>query len=136
LANNQDEPENLQLDIFGGSSALAPHERVDGAIVNKDLNQTIKQKGGSGTVYADSAEAMSQELFGMGTSQLYESTGGTKNKRNTLPKEAQKAFIAGEIKADYDLRSKDIRGSQRQKNEQIVESVQESGKSVRKWLPW
>ena len=137
LANNQDEePQNSQLDLFSGSQDLAKHERVDGSVVNKDLNRTIQKKGGSGRVYAESAEAMTNELFDVGTEELYDATGGTKNRRNTLPKAAQKAFIMGESVADFDLREKEIEGKPHQKNEQIVDSVKQSGEKVRKLFPW
>lgn len=136
LARNQEESDESQLDLFGGSQGLTKRERVDGAIVNKDLNRTIKQKGGSGGVYRRSTEAMTNELFDVGTDELYEATGGTKNQRGTLPKAAQKAFIVGESVADFDLKETDVQGNSRQKNEQIVDSVKKSGKKVRKWLPW
>jgi hypothetical protein len=124
------------MDLFGGSQALTPHERVDGAIVNRDLNKTIKNKGGSKDVYAKSAEALSRELFDVGSEELYERTGGRKNDRSSLPKPAQKAFMVGEIKADLDLQQKDIKGEPVQRNKEIVDSVRESGKEARKWFPW
>jgi len=124
------------MDLFGDSQTLAPHERVDGAITNKDLNKTIQSKGGIGKVYQESTDALSEALFDVESRTLYEATGGTPGKRNTLPKEAQKAFIAGEIRADHDLRGKEIQGGAQQRNEQIVDSVRESGKQTRRWLPW
>ena len=136
LAGNQEEPEQSQIELFGGSQPLTPHERVDGAMVNKDLNKTIKNKGGSKDVYAKSAEALTQELFDVGTDELYERTGGQKNDRSSLPKPAQKAFIVGEIKADIDLKDKEVQGNATQKNEQIVDSVRNSGREARKWFPW
>lgn len=136
LAENPDEPEQVQLSLFGDSPKLTARERVDGAIVNKDLNKTIQQKGGTGNVYKVAAEALTQELFDLDTEDLYEGTGGKSGDRATLPKEAQKAFIAGEIRADYDLRKKEIEGTPSQKNQQIVRSVRDSGKETRKGLLW
>ncbi|HAG81235.1 MAG TPA: hypothetical protein DCL61_08690 [Cyanobacteria bacterium UBA12227] len=100
------------------------------------MQKTIKEKGGTQDVYAQSTEAISEELFDMGTKELYTATGGTRHQRHTLPKEAQKAFIVGETVANHDLKVKDIKGSQNQKNEQIVDSVRESGQKARKLFPW
>ena len=124
------------MDIFGGASQPVHYTRVDGATVYKDFCNTIKDKGGAGEVYRQSAEAMSEALFDMGTEQLYTATGGKQNQRKTLPKEAQKAFIVGETVANHDLKVKDIKGSQNKKNEQIVDSVRESGQKARKLFPW
>lgn len=112
------------------------YKRVDGATVNKDLNKTIKEKGGTGTVYPDCANAMCESLFDMKPDELYKATGAKKNQRSTLPKEAQKAFISGEAIANYELREQDIQGTSSQKNQQIVRSVSNSGRKVRKLLPW
>lgn len=79
---------------------------------------------------------MTQELFDMGSRGLYETTGGKLNDRSTLPKAAQKAITATEIRAGCELESKDIQGSQRQKDQQIVASVKASSKANRQWLPW
>jgi|GEM_PF-4858127 len=79
---------------------------------------------------------MTEELFDTPPKQLYEATGGKPGKRETLPKPAQKAFIAGDTVADFDLKEQDIQGNSTQKNEQIVDSVRKSGKKVRRWLPW
>lgn len=115
---------------------MTNYEQVDGAAVNKDLNKTIQEKGGTGQVFARSAEAMSLSLFDLKTNELYKVTGGVKNQRKTLPKEAQKALIAGETVANHDLKSQDIQGSPSQKNQRIVQSVSNSGKKVRKLFPW
>ena len=122
--------------MFGDSKELKRYQRVDGAIVNKDLNWTIQSKGGTGRVFYRSAEAMSESLFDMNTDKLYETTGGKKNRRETLPKEAQKAFIVGETVANFELKDKEIEGSTSQKNQQIVESISSSGKKARRLLPW
>ena len=79
---------------------------------------------------------MSLSLFDLKTNELYKATGGVKNKRKTLPKEAQKALMSGETVANHDLKSQEIQGSPSQKNQQIVQSVSNSGKKVRKLFPW
>lgn len=136
LAGKQEEPEESQLDIFGGSQGLTKRERVDGAVVNKDFNQEIKNKGGSERTYPRATEALAEELFDVGSKELYKATEGKRNDRSTLPKEAQKAFIVGEIVATHDLRDKEIQGNQQQRDSQIVESVRDSGKKARGLFPW
>ena len=71
LAENQEEPKQAQMDLFGDSQTLAPHERVDGAITNKDLNKTIQSKGGIGKVYQESTDALSEALFDVESSHGY-----------------------------------------------------------------
>lgn len=142
LAGNQEEPEASQMELFGGSQALAPHERVDGATVRKDLTNTIQGKGGSLKAHRDATIAMSKELFDMKPNELYDATGGKRNDRSTLPKEAQKAFIVGETVANHDLKAKNISGNQaatgqtdyqlcsrfRQKGKGLVSLVSKKGK--------
>lgn len=124
------------MELFGGSQALTPHERVDGATVRKDLTNTIQGKGGSLKAHRDATIAMSEELFDMKPNELYDATGGKRNDRSTLPKEAQKAFIVGETVANHDLKAKNISGNQAQRDQQITNSVRDSGKKARGLFPW
>jgi hypothetical protein len=134
--NNPEEAAESQLELFGSSQALTKHERVDGATVRKDFNQAIKDSGGDREAQAKSTVAMTEELFGCKPKTLYEQTGGKEGSRSTLPKEAQKAYIVGETVATHDLKAKEITGSQQQKNQQIVDSVRDSGKKARRLFPW
>ena len=142
LAGNQEEPEEQQsLDLGNGfnSNPQLPvrSERVDGAVVNKDFRQAIERKGGDGQCQTDSSVAMSQELFDMNPRQLYHRTGGKAYDRSTLPKEAQKALIAGETIATHDVNGKEIEGhSQREVNIEITDTVRESGRKARGLFPW
>lgn len=71
--------------------------------------------------------------------ELYEETGGRKGDRSTLPKEAQKAYMVSETLSTHRL-NQEVRGnnpgSQQQKDAQVVETVQDTATTVRKWLPW
>jgi hypothetical protein len=111
-------------------------ERVDGAIVNKNFNKAIKDSGGSNTAYGRAVQAETQELFDCDVEQLYQETGGRKGDRSTLPKEAQKAYIVNETLSTHRLNDTDYQGSQRQKDNEIVEDVADTARSVRRWLPW
>jgi hypothetical protein len=124
------------LELFGNSTELTKRERVDGATVRNDFTRTIQDKGGDEKAQRDSTEAMTRELFDCNTKELYQGTGSKRGDRSTLPKEAQKAYIVGETVATHDLKAKDIKGSQPQKNSQIVDSVRSSSQKVRGLFPW
>jgi hypothetical protein len=75
-------------------------------------------------------------LEGGGFRPNFSVTGAKKGDRSTLPKEAQKAYIVGETVATHDLKVKDIKGSQQQKNLKIVDSVRDSSQKARGLFPW
>jgi hypothetical protein len=96
----------------------------------------IKESGGSSRVYPRAVRAETRELFDCGVDELYEQTGGKKGDRSTLPKEAQKAYMVSETLSAHRLRAGDNSGSQKQKDDRIVETVRDTAENVRKWLPW
>lgn len=124
------------MDLFGSSTELARHERVDGATVNRDFTKAIKNSGGSDKAYPRAIRAETQELFDCGVDELYEATGGRKNDRSTLPKEAQKAYLVSETLSAHRLNGREYQGSQLQKDEAIVADVKDTATKVRRWLPW
>ncbi len=134
--SNPDQVQESQLDLFGNSVELRSRERVDGATVRNDFTKAIQDKGGDEKAQRDSTEAMTRELFDCNTKELYQGTGAKKGDRSTLPKEAQKAYIVGETVATHDLKAKDIKGSQQQKNLKIVDSVRDSSQKARGLFPW
>lgn len=80
---------------------------------------------------------MTRELFDCSVDELYQETGGKKNNRSTLPKEAQKAYIVGETVATHDLNDAgQFQGNQDQVNRQVEGTVRDSSKKVRKLFPW
>jgi len=123
-----------QLNLFGDSQPLTQHERVDGAIVNKDLNKEIKAKGGSEAAYPRVAETITEEMFDMSSRELYKATGGKINRRETLPKEAQQAFIAAELRVTHDLKSSEIHTTdQNEIDTQIDETARVGSRETRNW---
>ena len=138
-AANQEETAS-QLDLIGDSQQLVPQrKRVDGAIVNKRFNKSIKDNGGEGRVYEETAVAETQELFDCTVNELYKETGAKKRQRNTLPQAAQEAFMVNESLAanELDRQVGSIGGdTQDEVNDKIVESVRQTSKRTRKWLPW
>lgn len=133
------EPEESQIDLFGNSQALTPHERVDGATVKKDFDKAIKDCGGSKQAHANAVEAETRELFGCGTKELYEGTGGKRGDRSSLPADAQKAYIVTETVAtnrlNRDRNSIDV-GSQSYVDEKIVDTVRDTAKETKGFFPW
>lgn len=136
--SNEEETDS-QLSLLGDSQTLSRHERVDSATVNKDFTKAIKNAGGSSRAYPRAVRAETQELFDCGVDELYEATGGKKGDRSTLPREAQKAYMVSETVSTHRL-NHDVQGnnhgSQRMKDERVVETVQDTATHVRKWLPW
>ncbi|MEM7771000.1 MAG: hypothetical protein AAF327_10860, partial [Cyanobacteria bacterium P01_A01_bin.37] len=129
-----------QLDLIGDSTQLSPRRnRVDGAIVNKRFNQSIKANGGNGDVYQDAAVTETEELFDCTVKDLYQQTGGKKGRRDTLPQPAQEAYMVNESLAANELERQTgtIGGEdQDEVNSKIVESVRQTSKQTRGWLPW
>lgn len=128
-----------QLNLLGDSQPITPHERVDGTTVYKDFSNAIKDSGGSSKAHGRAVKAETQELFDCGVDELYEATGGRKGDRASLPKEAQKAYMVSETvsthRLNHDLKGEN-HGSQKQKDDHVVETVRDTAENVRKWLPW
>lgn len=121
-----------QLDLLGNSQPV--RSRVDGATVRKEFSKTIQDKGGSEATQAQATEAMTQELFGCNTKKLYEETGAKRGKRETLPYEAQTAYIVGEAVCTDRLKETPIEGSDSQKHAQIVDVVESTTRNEVKGL--
>ncbi|MCP2728439.1 hypothetical protein [Limnofasciculus baicalensis] len=115
---------------------LTKRERVDGAIVRQDFNKAIEDKGGDKEAHAKSTVALTEELFDCKPKTLYQETRAKQGDRSTLPKEVQKAYIVGEIVATHELNAKEITGNQEERNQEIVDSVRDSGQKARQLFPW
>jgi hypothetical protein len=124
--------EASQMDLLGNS--LPVRSRVDGAIVRKEFTKTIKEKGGGKMTQAQATEAMTRELFGCGTNEIYRETGANQSKRETLPYEAQTAYIVGEAVCTDRLKETPIEGSDSQKHAQIVDVVESTTRNEVKGL--
>ncbi|NEQ51432.1 MAG: hypothetical protein F6K11_15040 [Leptolyngbya sp. SIO3F4] len=112
---------------------------MDGALVNRRFNTSIKENGGAGDVYEQAAVAQTKELFGCTVNELYRETGGKKGRRDTLPQPAQEAYMVNESLAanELDRQIGTIGGeSQDEVNSRILASVEQTSKQTRKWLPW
>jgi len=78
--------------------------------------------------YPQIIEVETEELFGCNTNELYRETGGRKGDRSSLPKEAQTAYIANEIRAAHELNSASNSYGHEpdERHSQIVEQVRET----------
>ena len=136
----QIEPSDSQLDLLGKSQELGPQrKRVDGATTFRRFTDTIKANGGDEDCYSKVVITETNELFGCGVRELYKATGGKPNRRDTLPHEAQQAYMVNETLSAYELERMEgtIGGeSQKEVNEKIDAVVREQSKQTRKWLPW
>lgn len=134
------EEQAAQLDLSGYSQELTPkRKRVDGAIVNRRFNKSIKDNGGGPNAYPKAVLAETEELFGCDLNTLYRETGGKKGRRDTLPQPAQEAYMVNEsITANELERHVGSLGgeSQEEVDAKIVGITRHQAKQTRKWLPW
>jgi hypothetical protein len=138
FTNNPQEESSTgeQLSLLDSSQPLVERQRVDGAVVRKRYMQTIQEKGGSDRVYPKTTEALTREVLGCGTQELYRRTGAKPNRRDTLPIVAQEALLGAEIVANHDLKQVEITGQPEDRDRQIVTTARESGSKWRSLLPW
>lgn len=128
------------MDLLGQSQELSPQRRrVTGATVFKRFTGAIQRNGGNQRAYRNSIIAETQELFDCDVDALYRETGGTPNRRETLPDAAQEAYMVNESLSANELERQEgtIGGeSQKEVNDKITGVVREQAKRTRKWLPW
>ncbi len=132
------------MDLFGNSKELLKHERVDTATVYKDFQQSMIDKAVSPEGRRRAAAAETQTLFDCTIDELYEGTGGKKGVseapptevRSSLPKEAQKAYMVNEVISTNRIKESQFGGNQKHRDDQVVETVQETAQQTRKWFPW
>ena len=124
------------MSLLGESQNLRERQQANGTTVRKNFCKVVAEKGGDKAAQANSTEALTREVMGVGTRQLYRETGAKINDRSTLPVRAQEALMVGEVVATYDLKEKTIEGDRDERNDRIVASVRDSGRKVRKHFPW
>jgi hypothetical protein len=124
------------LDLFNSSQELTKHERVDGAIVYKDFQQSMLDKKVSAEGRRKAVVVETQELFDCTIDELYKGTRGKKGDRSSLPREAQKAYLVNETIATHRINDSEYSDSQKQQDDQVVETVRETAEQTRKWFPW
>lgn len=128
------------MSLTGESTELSPQRlRADGASVNRRFNRAIKDNGGSGEVYQDAAVAETEELFGCSVNDLYQTTGGKRGRRDTLPEIVQHTYMHNEISCSRDLERQvgSIGGeSQEEVNGKIVGRIRSKSRQNRDELEW
>lgn len=126
--------------MLGNSQELGPQrKRFDGAMAFRRFTDTIKANGGDQNCYINSVVTETQELFDCSVRELYQATGGKINRRDTLPHEAQQAYMVNESLSAYELERMEgtIGGeNQREVNNKIEAVVREQSKQTRKRLRW
>lgn len=135
--NNRPEPEALQLDLFGNSQDITPHEVVDVRTSTRDLNEALKQKGGDRDCFINTANAITEETFSCQPKELYKATNARQNDRTSLPKEAQKALISVQTVVTHAVTSHEVQSAtQSEINSELTDKSREVAKEHRKFLPW
>lgn len=133
--SQEEEPsEESQLSLIEKPGAI--RQRANGLNVRKEFTRKIKDKGGDSLTQATSTEAMTRELFGCSSEELYQGTESQRGKRETLPADAQNAFIVGEVVAGHRLDELETKGNKQQKHHQIVDTVTEASREVKPLFPW
>lgn len=128
------------MDLLGQSQEPAlQRKRVDSSTVFKRFTKSIRDNGGDDEAYQRSIQAETEELFGCSVRELYQGTGGKRNRRDTLPQPAQEAYMVNESLAANEL-ERSVGGlsgeTQEEVNNQITGIVRSQAKQTRKWLPW
>jgi hypothetical protein len=135
--NNQPEPEALQLDLFGNSQDITPHEVVDVRTSTKDLNEALKKKGGDEECFRKTAIAITEETFGCQPKELYQATGAKENDRTSLPKDAQKALISVQTVVTHAIDTHAVQSNtQPEINSELTGKSREVAQDHRKFFPW
>jgi hypothetical protein len=102
-----------------------------------NFTKTIAEKGGNRSCQAMATEALTKEVMGCTSQELYEQTGGKVNQRETLPERDREALMTGEIVATYgsqiSMDSGTIATSNKWRNCRFGSRF---GKKVRKLFPW
>ncbi len=103
------------------------------------FTDTIKANGGDKDCYVNAVVTETQELFDCSVRELYQATGGKINRRETLPHEAQQAYMVNETLSAYELERMEgtIGGENQQEvNDKIEAVVREQSRQTRKHLSW
>jgi hypothetical protein len=123
---------------------MASNQPLVGAdTARQDLNRVLQEKGADMKAVMGANQALETEILGCSayhlTRELNPEVTETRAVMTTsaLPKPAQEGLLAGRIRARYDLEGTEITAEdQAEKNQQIEDSVRQSGRETRKWLPW
>lgn len=144
--NGQPESEDYALEIKHKDlcPTMASNQDLVGAdTARQDLDRALLAKGADLNGTLDANYALETEILGHSAYELARQLNpeiaerGAILTHRALPKPAQEGLLAGRIRARYDLEGTDITAEdQAGKNQQIEESVRQSGRETRKWLPW
>lgn len=140
----QPESEDYQPIVNGEliSIASSSEDLVSIDTVRRDFDRTLKNKGADSAGVIRANRAIEAEILDCSAYELTRALNpelprGAVQTHRALPKPAQEGLTAGRIRARYDLEGADITAAdQAEKNQQIEESVRQSGRETRKWLPW
>ena len=125
----------ISMSLLGSSQPV--RSRTDGAIVRRKVSAAAIEAGADADGIAAGTEAMTHELFGCSSRQLYKDTGGKRGDRKTLPEVAQEAYVVGEVVATHDLNQEGpFQGSQDEKNAQTAGTMGGAGRKVKGFFPW
>jgi hypothetical protein len=144
--NERSESENYSLEIKRKDlfpTATSNQALVGADTARQDLDLALHQKGADMKGAMEANYALETEILGSSAYELARELNpevaerGAVLTHGALPKPAQEGLLAGRLRARYDLEGADVTAAdQTGKNQQIEESVRQSGRETRKWLPW
>lgn len=144
--NQQPEAKNYLPEIKGKGmfpTATSNQEIASVGTAKQDLNRTLHRKGADTAGAIEAHKALETEILGKSAYELTRElnpeveTEGAVISHRALPKPAQEGLLAGRIRAKYDLEATEITADDRTgRNAQIEDSLRQSGRETRKWLPW
>jgi hypothetical protein len=140
----QPESEDYHPVVEGELMAIASssEELVTVDTVRRDFDSIMHSKGADPAGVIRANRALEREILDSSSYELARELNpqlprGVVLTHRALPKPAQEGLTAGRIRARYDLEGTEITAEdQAEKNQQIEDSVRQSGRETRKWLPW
>lgn len=130
--SDDSQEQQLDLGIFPQLSPQQPvkkqietlrTQRVD---TRQAFTKALVNKRADGEGVSAATDAMYKEAFGKNTRELYETHGGKKGNRDTLPEEVQEQLIVHEILNKQRVSKHDVKGnSQDEVNDELTDVVAE-----------
>lgn len=122
-------------------------EAQTGITVKNEWTTAVDRAGGTSNTYPAASVALHKEILGHSRTEvdraLLEAHGGPGDHQDALPlmgqhlpEPAQRAMMAGHVISAFDLNATEFQGTPEERHEQVIESVKESGRTVRRSLPW
>jgi len=126
--NNQ-EHEETQVTLFGGSQPLVQSDEPGRVAANKALQREVQSRGGNEATHAEVNRVVAKNVLGHSVKEVCDHVGV--DNRSQLPTPAKEALMVGDIAARNQIQADDARG-----HEGVVESAQKGSQKARNVFSW